>query len=421
MGIKHTNVTRQAGATLLGFILVSFAAIIIYSVLPRFHSFSDKLTTQAAVGTVTTDANLKVAFIGDQGLGTDAEAVLQLIKSEGAQAVIHTGDFEYKNDPAQFDGQIQKILQTTIPYFGNVGNHDTANWTSPNGGYQAVLNKRSGTYCVGDKGNMAACTYKGLFFLELGIGSNSNKDDPAFVNYIKAQLAQSNAIWKICNWHENQAAMQVGGKSDSVGWQAYEACREAGAIVSTSHEHTYHRTKTLVSMTNQTVDPSCNTPNQLCLAPGKTFAFVSGLGGSSIRTQQRCLPTTYPYGCNGEWAKIYTSDQGADYGALFIVFNYQGNPLKAHGYFKNIANQIVDEFDITAAGSGTTTPPTSGSCPRKSQGDADCDSLIKLSDFEIFRKEYTNVLATKTADFNIDSKVDLADFQIFRNGYFTQI
>ena len=27
---------------------------------------------------------------------------------------------------------------------------------------------------------------------------------------------------------------------------------------------------------------------------GRTFAFVSGLGGQSIRSQQRCLPATYP-------------------------------------------------------------------------------------------------------------------------------
>jgi hypothetical protein len=76
--------------------------------------------------------------------------------------------------------------------------------------------------------------------------------------------------------------------------------------------------------------------------------FVSGLGGRNIRNQDRCLPTTPPYGCNGEWATIYTSDQGTRYGALFIIFNMNGDAYQAHGYFKNIDGQIVDEFDIVA-------------------------------------------------------------------------
>ena len=68
------------------------------------------------------------------------------------------------------------------------------------------------------------------------------------VQYMKDALAQSDATWKICAWHKNQQAMQVGGKSDEVGWSAYEACREAGALIATGHEHTYERTKTLTSM-----------------------------------------------------------------------------------------------------------------------------------------------------------------------------
>jgi hypothetical protein len=85
--------------------------------------------------------------------------------------------------------------------------------------------------------------------------------------------------------------------------------------------------------------------------------FVSGLGGSTMRNQDRCTPATYPYGggpeCNYIWAKVYTADQarGAEkFGALFITFNYQGNSAKAHGYFKTSDGEIVDEFDITAAG-----------------------------------------------------------------------
>src|SRR2546430_6254124 len=53
-----------------------------------------------------------------------------------------------------------------------------------------------------------------------------------------------------------------------------------------------------------------------------------------------------PYGCKGEWAKIYTSNQGATFGALFIVFNINADPSQAHGYFKNVDGQVIDEFDM---------------------------------------------------------------------------
>ena len=106
-------------------------------------------------------------------------------------------------------------------------------------------------------------------------------------------------------------------------------------------------------MKDQVVDASCSDPNTLCVARGKSFVFVSGLGGGSVRDQERCRPTTFPYGCKGEWAKIYTSNQGATFGALFITFYINGDPTKAQGYFKNINGQIVDRFDITVDASVT--------------------------------------------------------------------
>jgi len=57
-----------------------------------------------------TPENLTIAFIGDQGLGPNAEAVLQLIRSEGAQAVIHSGDFDYADNPAAWEAQIDAVL-----------------------------------------------------------------------------------------------------------------------------------------------------------------------------------------------------------------------------------------------------------------------------------------------------------------------
>jgi len=84
---------------------------------------------------------------------------------------------------------------------------------------------------------------------------------------------------------------------------------------------------------------------------GWSFAFVSGLGEASIRT-----PLVSGYW----WTCLYTSDQGANYGALFGVFNYQGNSRHAQLYFKDINETIVDDFYVqSSVGSHASRPMTS--------------------------------------------------------------
>ncbi len=304
----------------------------------------------------STAPNLKVAFIGDQGLNENSVAVLNLIKNEGAELVVHSGDFDYNDDIHGWDKMISKVLGKNFPYLASAGNHDVGSywqwppyWPWP--GYQDKLENRvkrnkKVLKCDGDLGVNSVCKYKGLFILLSGVGTIGSGHVP----YITSRLNNNPYIWKICSWHKDQEAMQIGGKPDEVGWGAYEACREGGAIIATGHEHSYERTKTLTDISNQVVDPTCSDPNKECVSSGRTFVFVSGLGGDSIRDQERCLD-----GCNGEWAKIYTSNQGAQYGALFIIFNYMEDPYRAHGYFKNINGQIIDEFDIMA------TPPIASS------------------------------------------------------------
>ena len=316
-------------------------------------------STYQAVGPGETPPNFKVGFIGDQGLEAASRAVLQLIRDEGADMVLHQGDFEYADNPDAWDAQINDILGSSFPYFASVGNHDVAQW----GGYQQKLLDRlsriPGAVCYGEYGVNAACTYQGLFFILSGVGTLGS----GHATFIRDQLAQSDSIWRVCTWHKNQNAMQVGLKSDAVGWEVYEECRKGDALVATGHEHSYERTKTLINIQSQTVDPLWPNPDMLRVGGGSTFVFVSGLGGYTISNQDRCLPTSPPYGCNGEWARISTSDQGANHGALFIEFNVDGDPKKAHGYFKNIAGEIIDSFtvnadpDITASVGGTAELP----------------------------------------------------------------
>jgi len=300
--------------------------------------------------------NFTIAFIGDQGLGSNARAVLNLIKNEGADAVVHSGDFDYNDNPADWDGQINGILGPDFPYFASVGNHDSARFYG-SGGYQEFLAARMtrlGITWDGDLGVKSSFHYNGFFILLTAPGTLSTGHEL----YIRDQLATDNSIWRISSWHKNMRLMQVENKSDETGWGVYEESRKGGAIVATGHDHSYARTHLLSNFQNQTVAGTSNTLILDSDSPstpsdeGRSFAFVSGLGGAGIYSQTRS---------GAWWASIYTSTQGATYGALFGVFNYQGNPRLAHFYFKNINGTVVDDFyvqnNVGVNNGGANQPP----------------------------------------------------------------
>lgn len=299
-------------------------------------------------GKIAPEANLKVAFIGDTGAGPDFESVLKVIAVEGAAATVHMGDATYRDETSDaFWSAVDKTLGHEYPYFLSQGNHDRPQW-QPLAAHGAAHMNATGVKILDSthvEDPIVHFTFKGLSVVFLG--QQVREEDPS---YILQRFADDEHIWKLCGWHKNQGAMQVGGKRDDMGWGVYESCREMGAVIMTGHEHSYERTKTLVNTIEQVVDPECSDPKKLCVRPGAVPVFVSGLGGKSIRDQKRCLPADFPYGCNGEWAFIYTSHQNARFGALFVVFNEGGDPRKARGYFKNIDGQVIDEFVMTAEG-----------------------------------------------------------------------
>jgi hypothetical protein len=308
---------------------------------------------------ITTDPNLKVAFIGDTGDGDNFGAVLDLIVAEGTDAVVILGDFDY--DAANLDaGHYMSVVDThlgsELPVFLVNGNHDTPAWPStcgdPDGCFATLFADRLAAAGITPDDpdlddQMYSLNFRGLRLVSVGeTGAISNT---IYAPYLNEQLAGDQHIWRICAWHENQAAMQVGIAPDSMGWGVYETCRQQGAIIATAHEHNYSRTRTLIDMSDQTIDPAWPAAGQMSVRPGASFVFVSGSGGRSITGQSRCLPVTSPYGCKGEWASIYSASQGGTFGALFLTFHVDGDPYKARGYFKAITGEVVDQFEIQGA------------------------------------------------------------------------
>lgn len=315
--------------------------------------------------------DFKVAFIGDQGLGPNAVAVLNLIKAEGAQAVVHSGDLDYADNPAAWDAQVNGVLGADFPYFVSVGNHDEPAWGGPNG-YQHYVEsrfKRLGISWGGRLGVRSSFYYKGIFFVVAAPGIASGLDDGGSDLYVRDQLAADNSVWSVCTWHKNMRLMQVGGKEDETGWGVYEEARKGGAIIATAHEHSYSRTHLLSSMANQTV---AGTSNTLRVTKGESFAFVSGLGGHSVRPQV----------LGGDWwASAYAStclpgdpvcQPNATHGALFGVFNVDGQPNKAVFYFKDIGGRVVDRFVVF---SNVETPFVGGLAPASVEAGAGAFTL----------------------------------------------
>ncbi|MFZ2206910.1 MAG: dockerin type I domain-containing protein [Microgenomates group bacterium] len=63
-----------------------------------------------------------------------------------------------------------------------------------------------------------------------------------------------------------------------------------------------------------------------------------------------------------------------------------------------------------------TSPPNP--CPKRPQGDANCDQSINDGDFAVIRLKMrggTYTAANHSADFNNNGKVDLVDYEIWRN------
>jgi hypothetical protein len=316
--------------------------------------------TGGSSGETSTEPNLLVAFIGDQGNGSNASAVLNLIKNEGAAAVVHNGDFDYANSPSSYENRINSILGANYPYFAVIGNHDAPAWGGTSG-YASYIDARVARVpdmnCTGENGVKANCYFRGLHLVQSCIGtselrSSCGKDSTEHVNFIRDSLAADNSIWSVCSWHKNQRAMQVGTKSDEVGWNAYRECQSAGAIVSTGHEHSYSRTLTLTNV-GASGHGAVGAYDVMELRPGRNFVFVSGLGGVGIRA----FSTTY-HSSDTWWSSYYTSDRWyrngvmqsgvGNYGALFVRFHVNGDPRLATAYFKDISGRVVDTFTIRA-------------------------------------------------------------------------
>lgn len=324
----------------------------------------------------------------DRDLGLPART-LKLVHAESADLALVGGDLGYDitNDPAipeRWDRMISLILGEDYPLFVTRGNHDMRDWESaapdPDRGftglgYRDVMMRRleavensaiaddiACTFATGptDIGTKSTCVYKdALTFISSGLGSGNqvpptdfDEPDNAFEAYLKAELDASTTPWTVCNWHFNQSMFQTGFKRNEAGWKPYEYCREAGALIATGHEHAYSRTSVLTRFGLDS-NPShiVDVGHELTIDEGRTLAWVSGLGGQSIRFPSAMAQLPW-------WEALVnaTNQSRADgAGVLFCDFSTDAN-ANASCFFKTVDGVVHDRFEIVSqanGGSGT--------------------------------------------------------------------
>ena len=266
------------------------AVLILTAVLAGFSLDWVSVVTAGQLGSVpnfrsatgiATPPNFKVAFVADTDDRSGQREVLDLIRRERADLVLHQGDFSYDRGPtpAWING-IDETLGSDFPYLGSDGNHDT--WRRYIPFFRDRL-RRMGLdpddLPSRSRGNYST-VYEGLklvFTRERGDG-----------DYVTEQLANDDHIWKICSWHRNRRATNVGPYGNEASASSYRACFAAGAMVAQGHSHTYSPSKTISNFDDLTVDDSCpQDPATLqvdvCVAPGSSFFFDSSLGGKESR------------------------------------------------------------------------------------------------------------------------------------------
>ena len=293
-------------------------------------------TTGSGGARPSTDPNLKIAFVGDTADGTNWRNVLKLALAEGAPAVVTAGDMTYDSDPAGWwsateSGRRPELSRsswraaTTTTRPGRASSAEAAN-------HLGVANRIAGPHNAAYK-----TIFRGLDIVTIQKGDTGTT--------ITNLFGTDNHIWKVCNWHQNQNKMQVGGKGDEMGWAVYEACRQKGAIIITGHEHTYHRTKTMTNTPDPDHRPDLLQRQQPLRraragpsSPSSAPAAPACARRCAARRPRRRAPLPV-----AEHQRPQLPDLGVDLHhqpgrelrRQFITFNVDGNPKKAHGLLQD--------------------------------------------------------------------------------------
>ena len=276
---------------------------------------------------VPPGSSVKICFMGDSGVGSNAVATHNTCVAAGAEAIVHTGDLDYQNSPTNWENFINARVGQNFPYFYVLGNHDTANASGYRANAEARFN-RLGITWNGTLTSHCAFDWRGIRFILTTPGLG----DATAATYIRDQAAATTAPWVISVFHEQMARMQVGNKGDSTGWAVFEEGRLQGVTTWNGHEHSYGRTHLLSDMDTQVISDNVSPYS---IVKGTSMVIQTGSGGASLRAFG-------PYANEPYWASKYN----ANYGVNICTFGAAGDPRRADCVFRDITGVDRDSWTM---------------------------------------------------------------------------
>ena len=269
-------------------------------------------------------SSVKIAFFGDQGIGTESKRVLELVKEKEVDLIVLLGDFDYSDSPEKFKEMYKSVYGNESPLLAVVGNHDVLKWDEYKSWMESL--QVPGLNCAGEYGEVMVCNFGPVSITLSAIGTLPGEH----MKFLENTLPRVDNSWKICAWHKNHKGYQAGGKGTEVDMEAYRLCAENDALIMTGHEHSYSRSYGIGKISEFEVNDR-ESPFDINKS---SIVVVSGLGGKSVRDVSDDIKDI--------WGNIYSKEDDAKAGALICEFTN----TSADCEFINTDREVIDKFKV---------------------------------------------------------------------------
>ncbi len=232
----------------------------------------------------------------------------------------------------------------------------------------AALPNRVSSRCSGSYGERYECSYGGSdahHFVLLGwkqmADSSESAASAAFVQ--RSFNGKPGAKWRHCVFHKPEGLVNPGDKHTQTygNYDVYEACRRAGAIITSGHSHVYSRTKLISQFGASSQVVASDDAASPAVRCGATVSFV--LGSSGFKHD-----ASGPNAGRAWFRKVLTRSNlsGDRAGALICDYGSDVASTSAQCEYRLASvNTVVDSFTLasslcaaTSAPAATGSPPT---------------------------------------------------------------
>ncbi len=366
---------------------------------------------------------------GDFSMGSQFTKTISNMAAGQLNFIVPVGDFSYSYDAATWSTAVRNAFPNGFPVQIIAGNHDNNIGVAPFiaglPNHMSTISTDSLTY-YGEQYYFdypIQSPYMRFVLLGQDEGSPSYTYPAGSVNLNWATAAidgarTKNIPWVVVGMHKN--CITSGTKSGcAIGTALFNMLiAKKVDLILQGHDHNYQRSYPLKNATSHPTNASgCTTVsttfNSACITQSSntypssngTTLIIAGTGGSGLYANSNTSQN--PYFAAGQ----YTQNG-------YVKFT--ASPSQLSGTFiSNSSGGYTDSFTITKSGVTNPTVTPNPSCPARTLGDADCDGKHNLVDFEIWRREFTGLLSTTTADFNTNAttKPDLVDYEIWLRNF----